>query len=342
MVLEQLCRLTGVSGDEGKVREFIMERARPLCDEVRVDRMGNHLCTVRGNDPQAGEVMVLAHMDEVGLIALGVNDEGLIAYETVGGIDPRVMVSKRVRVGKKGIPGVIGAKAIHLQSPEERQKPLTHRELFVDIGCKDKESAQKLVSPGDYIGFEPSWTPYGEGYVMSKALDDRVGCHNLLRLMERRYPCTVVYAFTVQEEVGLRGAQVAAQQFSPRCALVLEGTTANDLGGVQSHQQVCRAGQGVAVSFMDRTAIAHPGLSRALGQTATRHDVPWQFKTFVSGGNDAGQVQNAKGAVPVCPLSVPCRYIHAPLSACHLGDVEAQYNLARHFLLEGAHFEEER
>lgn len=341
MVLEELTRLIGVSGAEGPVRDYIMEKARPLCDQMWVDRMGNLLCRVEGRDPQAGLALVLAHMDEVGLMVQGINDDGLISYQCVGGIDPRVLVSKRVRVGEKGIPGVIGAKAIHLQSREERQKPLTHKELYVDIGCKDKESAQKLVNPGDIMGFEPGWTAYGQGFVMSKALDDRVGCYNMLRLMEERYPVSVVYAFTVQEEVGLRGAQVVAQQFSPRCALVLEGTTANDLGCVPAHQQVCRAGAGVAISFMDRTSIAHPALARALRRTAQRCAIPWQFKTFVSGGNDAGQVQNAKGAVAVCPLSVPCRYIHSPSSACNLADVEAQYDLAHRFLLDGAPFEEE-
>lgn len=339
MVLRELTQLTGVSGDEGAVRDYILEKVRPLADEVRVDRMGNVLATVEGTDPHAGRVMVLAHMDEVGLIALGVTDEGLIAYQTVGGIDPRVMVSKRVFVGKDRIPGVIGAKAIHLQSPEDRKASLSHKKMYVDIGCKDKESAKKKVSPGDYIGFAPEWVPYGDGFVISKALDDRVGCYNMLRLMECRYPSTVVYAFTVQEEVGLRGAQVAAQQFDLKCALVLEGTTANDLGDVTAHQQVCRAGKGVAISFMDRTSIAHPALSRALRETAQKNGIPWQFKTYVSGGNDAGTVQNAKGPVAVCPLSVPCRYIHSPSSACHLVDVEAQYDLARAFLEDGARFQ---
>ena len=338
MELRELTTRNGVSGHEGAVRRYLMDQARPYCDEMTVDCMGNLLCRVRGKNPLAGTVMVAAHMDEVGLIVRCIREDGL-RYEPVGSIDPGSWRQKGSG-GERRAARVIRAKAIHLQSPEERNTPLSHEKLFIDIGCKDKASAEKRVSPGDYAAFVPLWIPFGKGFVMSKALDDRVGCYNMLRLMRTRQEMSVVYAFTVQEEVGLRGAQTAAWQIRPRCALVLEGTTANDLGGIPHHQQVCRAGSGVAISFMDRSSIAHPGMFGVLRGIAQKEGIRWQLKQYVSGGNDAGKIQNARGAVPVAVLSVPCRYIHSPASVCCLADVEAQYELALAYLAGGAAIQE--
>jgi endoglucanase len=327
-----LTAINGVSGDEGRVRDYILTHARALCDRVTVDRLGNVLAHRKGTGGP-GHIVLAAHMDEVGLIVLGVQDDGLIVYDTVGGIDARVMVSKRVRVGADAIPGVIGCKAIHLQTAEERKQPLTHKQLFIDIGAKDKAACEKLVKPGDYAAFEGGYVEFGEGCVKDKALDDRVGCYNLLRLMNERYPCDVTYAFTVQEEVGLRGATVVARQVvGVTAALALEGTTANDLGDVDDAFQVCAPGKGVTLSFMDNTAIAHPGLTRALRGLAEAHGIAWQLKTYVSGGNDAGALQGSAGAVPVSTLSVPCRNIHSPASVCKISDIDAQYQLVHAFL----------
>ncbi|MDO4547134.1 MAG: M42 family metallopeptidase [Clostridia bacterium] len=340
MVLRELTALNGLSGNEAEVREYIIKKAKALADEVRVDRIGNVIATKKGMDSSLGRAMVCAHMDEVGLMAMGVDEEGFIHYDTVGGVEPSVVISKRVRFVRSGISGVIGAKAIHLQTDDELASPLKHDKLFIDIGAKDKKQAEESVNAGDYIAFESDWVEFGDNLVKVKALDDRVGCYNMLRLMENKYPMDVAFAFTVQEEVGLRGAKVAAYQVAPRFCLVLEGTTANDLGDVPEHLRVTRVGQGVAISFMDRTSIAHPALARALRDTAKANNIPWQFKTFVSGGNDAGEVQYARGAIPVCPLSVPCRYIHSPSSVCSFKDIEAQYELVNAFLKSGAAFEE--
>lgn len=340
MVLKELTALRGVSGDEGAVRNYILERASALADRVEVDRLGNVLAFKKGT-AEAGHVLLTAHMDEVGLIVKGIEDSGLLCYDTVGGIDPRVVVSKRVRVGEKGVPGVIGAKAIHLQSREERDCVLGHDQLFIDIGAADKASAEKLVSPGDYVSFESEWVEFGDGLVKVRALDDRVGCCNLLRLLEKRYPVDITCAFTVQEEVGLRGGRVAGFATPADCALVLEGTAVNDRGDEPEHIRVGSLGAGVAISFMDRASIAHPGLNRALRDLAQARDIAWQVKKFVSGGNEAGALQTVRGPLPVCVLSVPCRYIHSPSSVASLADVEAQYALAEAFLSGGAQFERE-
>lgn len=334
MVLKELCALRGVAGCEGPVREFVMERAKKCADEVKVDRMGNVIAVKRAkaNPETAATVLLDAHMDEVGMIIIGVNDNGLLSYATVGGIDPRVIVSKRVFVGEDAVPGVIGAKAIHLQTPEDRERVLLHKDLYIDIGAKDKAAAEKLVKPGDYVSFDSDWVEFGEGFVKSRALDDRVGCSTMLRALENEYPVNLVCSFAVQEECGLRGARVV--RFNADCdlAIALEGTTANDLGMTDEHLKVCVPGKGVAISFMDRASIGNVKLFEALKKTAAENKIPWQVKKYIAGGNDAGALQTAKGPIPTCVLSVPCRYIHSPASVAKLSDVDAQFALVDAFL----------
>ncbi len=339
MVLKELTALRGVSGNEDAVRAYILNKVKETADEVRVDRMGNVLATRRARRPANGRhVMLAAHMDEVGMIVLGVNDNGLISYDTVGGIDPRVMVSKRVLVGEKGIPGVIGAKAIHLQSREEMQRVLQHDQLYIDIGAKDKASAEAAVSLGDYISFDSDWVEFGDGLVKSRALDDRVGCNCMLSVLEGDYPCDVTCAFTSQEEPGCRGSQIARWKLDVDCAIALEGTTANDLGMVDDDQQVCRVGGGVAISFMDGSSIANPALFRRLCQVGRESGAAWQVKQYVAAGNDAGNLQRNHGALATAVLSVPCRYIHSPSSVASFRDIEAQYLLVDAFLTAGGTF----
>jgi len=339
MVLKELTALRGVSGNEDAVRAYILEKVKETADEVRVDRMGNVLATKKARLESNGRhVLLCAHMDEVGLIVLGVNDNGLISYDTVGGIDPRVVVSKRVLIGDKAVPGVIGAKAIHLQSAAELQQVLTHEQLYIDIGARDKASAEKLVSPGDYVCFDSDWVEFGDGLVKCRALDDRVGCNCLLSILEGDYPCDVTCAFTVQEESGCRGSRVAGFGMTPDCAIVLEGTSANDLGMVDEYLKVCCVGKGVAISFMDNASIGNRSLIAKLRDVAEEKEIAWQMKKFVAGGNDAGNLQRVNGAVATAVLSVPCRYIHSPSSVASFRDVEAQYLLVDAFLTAGGTF----
>ena len=332
VVLKELCALRGVSGDEGCVRAYIRAHIEEHADLVTTDKMGNLIAFKKGTKPGGKHVLLAAHMDEVGLMVLGIEDDGLLRFDAVGGVDPRVIVSKRVLVGENAVPGVIGAKAIHLQTREEFSRALKHKDLYIDIGAKDKKDAERLVSPGDYVSFVGDWVEFGRGMVKSKALDDRVGCMCLMSLLEGEYPVDITCAFTVQEEVGLRGARCVGYNVPADLALVLEGTTANDLGDIPEHLRVCTPGKGVVLSFMDRTSIANVPLWTRLRDLARAQDIPWQLKKFVSGGNDAGALQTARGAVPVAALSVPCRYIHSPSSVAALCDVEAQYRLADAFL----------
>ena len=328
MDLKTLCELNGASGREGAVRKAVMEAARPLCDSVRIDRMGNVIAFKKGRTGKR-HILFSAHMDEIGFIIIDATEDGLLQFRPIGGIDPRVAVSKYVTVGEKRIKGVIGALAIHLQSAEDRKRVLGFRDLYIDIGAKTRDEALSDCPPGCYAYYDNGFQEFGDGFAVSKALDDRVGCFNLLRILEDDYDADVTCAFVVQEEVGRRGSMAAAFEAQADAVIVLEGTSAGDLGDVAKTRRVCEAGLGVAVSFMDKSSIADPGLYREMLALAREKGIPCQPKRGVAGSNDAASYQRSRGGMRTCVLSVPCRYIHGPSSAAMLSDVEAQYLLAR-------------
>lgn len=332
MDLKQLTALHGPSGNEGAVRKAIMQAAGPLCDDVKIDRAGNVVCFKKGLNPDAPGVLFSAHMDEVGFIIAGHTDDGLLQFRPVGGIDPRVVVSKWVLIGDSLVPGVIGAMAIHLQTASDRQKVLDYEQLYIDIGAKDQKEAEKLCPLGSYAVFDTPYTAFGDGFVCAKALDDRVGCYNLLRLLEGRYPGDLTCCFVSQEEVGLRGSRGAAFLRQPAVAVNLEGTAANDLGDVAERFHVCQVGKGVAISFMDHASIANRELFRQMVTLAEAAAIPHQVKQGVTGGNDAGSYQQTGEGAKTVVLSVPCRYIHSGASVCKLSDVDAQLALAQEYL----------
>lgn len=327
MLLKELTMARGVSGNEGEIRSLL----RRLCEErgatCTVDRMGNLIATKDGGDAALPHILLDAHMDEVGLIVTGVRDDGLLRYLPVGGIDARVLVSKRVLCGEERIPGVIGAKAIHLQSPADRERVLEHDALFVDIGARTKAEAENVCPPGTYIVFDSPLTAFGDGMLVGRSLDDRIGCLSMLKALEHGYPGTLTCAFVVQEEIGLRGARVVSHHVDNDLAIALEATAANDLGDIPVQAQVCRVGEGVALSTMDTASIAHPGLVKAIDAIAKEKGIACQPKRFVSGGNDAGALQRGQQAKPVAVLSVPCRYIHSPASVAALSDIQSQADL---------------
>jgi endoglucanase len=328
LTLRELTELRGVSGDEGAVRDALREAVEPLCDDLLIDTMGNLLVVRNGGDASLPHVLLAAHMDEVGFLVMSATEDGLLRIQPVGGIDPRAVVSKRVRVGKEGFPGVIGAKAIHLQTTADRERVLKFDSLYIDIGTSSRAKAEELCPPGSFAAFDSPYMEFGESRVKAKALDDRVGCIALVRaLCEAHYPGKLTCAFTVQEEVGLRGAQIAAYRTAPDLALVMEGTACNDLGDVPAHLWVATQGGGVALSVMDRSAIADGPLLRAVTAAAKARAIPWQYKRMIAGGTDAGAIQSSRSGVPCAVLAVPCRYIHSPCSTAHLKDIQAQQAL---------------
>ena len=326
--LKTLSELYGVSGNETRVRAYLRKEAEPYADDIAVDPVGNLYVHKRGEGPR---VMLAAHMDEVGMIVRDITESGTLLYDA-GGIDPRVVVSKRVAIGPNDVPGVIGAKAIHLQSPEERKRVLKHTDLYVDIGAKDRADAEKLVGRGDYISFTTKFSHFGDGLVRGKALDDRVGCAILLELLRGSYECDLWAVFTVQEELGLRGATVTAARVQPDVALILEGTTANDMAETPSHRSVTTVGAGAAISFMDGRTIVPEKMVATLRGAAMREGIPWQMRKGTAGGTDAGAIHRSLAGVVCGGISVPCRYIHSPVSVASVADIEAAYRLAATFL----------
>lgn len=326
--LETLSNLAGVSGDEGRVRRYIRAEVMPYVDETSVDSIGNLYTVKHGDGPR---VMLVAHMDEVGMQVNGVLENGLLSYLQAG-IDPRVAVSKRVLVGEAAVPGVIGAKAHHMQKKKDFEHVLGHDELFIDIGAKNREDALKYVKIGDYACFTTRFARFGDGLFKGKALDDRAGCAILMELLKNRYDCELLAVFTVQEEVGCRGAEVAVQRARPDLALVLEGTTANDVSGMPQHRQVTCVGRGAAISVMDRGTIVRQRLLSALKTCAEQNGVPHQFRRGALGGTDASMIHKALAGCPAGGISVPCRYIHSPCSVASIHDFESAYRLADAFM----------
>jgi endoglucanase len=339
MDLKPLCEAQGLSGREEAVRRLVMGECERRLGKgaVSLDGTGSVIAVRKAARPGLPRVMLAAHMDEVGLIVVSATDDGLLRFRTIGGVDARVLVSKRVKVGydapdKPAVPGVIGAMAIHQQTPEDRKAVLPVDQLYVDIGAKDKAEAEKNAPAGTPVTFDTPFTRFGDGCVYAKALDDRAGVYNLLNLLDAPYEGELAFAFTSQEEVGCRGAAPAGYRVQPDIALILDATTANDLGETPEALQVCRVGGGVCVSFMDHTSIGDAELYRAMLATAEKAGVPCQVKQFVSGGNDAGAVQRAGAGSRTLALSVPCRNIHSPASVCAVSDVDAQAALVRAWL----------
>ena len=335
MLLERLSEALGVSGAEGEVRDILMEAVRPHVDELRVDNLGNLIAfkRARGAAGRPTRVMLAAHMDEIGFMITQIEKGGLLRFRLVGGIDPRLLPAKRVVIGPQRVAGVIGFKPTHLVSPEEEQRVLDADQLTIDIGATSKDAAAGQVQVGMTGTFATRFAALGPAaggrLVKGKAFDDRAGCAALAAILEGDYPLEVVGVFTVQEEVGLRGARVAAYAVQPDVAFAFEGTICDDLPKEKDVSPVTRIGGGPAITIADRSFIAHRGLLRLLVDTAQRQGLPYQFKEPALGGTDAGAIHLSRAGVPAAVVAVPSRYIHGPVSVLSLDDLEHTVALAR-------------
>lgn len=331
-MLRTLCTIDGTSGHEDAVRDYIIAHLPTDC-EHRTDALGNLIVFKKGKSRAKNRVMLAAHMDEVGMIVTHIDADGYLKFTTVGGITPGVLAGRTVRFAN-GTVGVLGIKPIHLTSKsEEGDLPSTDK-MYIDIGAVSKEDAETVVALGDVAVFNEAFMPLGEHKVCSKALDDRMGCFALLQLLNEETSSDAYFVFTVQEEIGLRGASTAAFQVAPDYAIVLEGTTAADLPDAQDEKKVCIQGNGAAVSFMDRSTLYPPKLYKLAMQLAKDHNIPVQTKTMVAGGNDAGAIHKAGAGVQVLTVNVPCRYIHSGSSVADMRDFDSVIDLTR--LLLGA------
>lgn len=324
--LKELTELNGTSGAEDAVRNYILAHIPKDLSPV-VDPLGNVLVYKKGRKDK-GHIMVSAHMDEVALMVSDITDEGYLKFKTVGGIDSKVLYSKRVTV--EGHLGVIAGKAVHLQDKEERKKPASVKSLCIDIGAASKEDVP--FETGVYAYFDTKFMRFGEKAVKAKALDDRVGCSILLSLMEQEYDVNITFCFLTREEIGLAGAVAASYTVAPEEALVIEGTVCSDVPGTKPHEYVTQFGGGAVVPFMDGSLIADKDMFNQLKQIAEEENIPIQHKRSVSGGTDAGAIHKSRGGVKTAVISVPCRYIHSPAGMMHIDDFSAVYRLAEAYL----------
>lgn len=329
MLLEKLCNADGVSGNEDAVRNLILEEIKPYADDIRIDSMGNIIALKKGTGKK---VMLAAHMDEVGLIISGITDKGYLKFKTVGGIDTRVLISKKVRIGDKKIRGVIGMKAVHLQSAAEREQVPKVESLTIDIGAKSKEEAKKRVSIGDYAAFDTEFSDFGTDKIKAKALDDRIGCMLLIEALKKKCEADIYACFTVQEEIGCRGAAVCAYTVNPDIALVLEGTTCFDVYKSEEHTEVTTCGGGAVLTVMDGTMIADKRYREFLYKSAKEKNIPIQYKRMASGGTDAGIIHKTREGVKTAVLAVACRYLHSPALVASKKDILSAGNFVEMYL----------
>lgn len=328
-MIKKLTELFGVSGCEDEVRDFIKSEIAPLCEEIKTDSIGNLYALKKGKSSEK-TFMLCAHMDEVGFIVKDITDDGYIKFASVGGIDSRILLGKRVMVGEKKLSGVIGIKAVHLTTKKEREKVVEEKDMYIDIGVDTLEDAQKYVSKGDYIMFDSEYTQFGDGKIKAKAIDDRAGCAVIIDLIKNAdFYYDTWCVFTVQEEVGTRGAQIAARKIKPDIALILESTICGDVHGVDKNAHVSTMGGGAVLSVMERTSRSDPEFIKFIEQTAKENNLPVQFKRTGNGGNDAGAVQIAGSGVRTAVMSLPCRYIHSPVSMMDKNDFETVKKLAK-------------
>lgn len=326
--LERLCLFDGIYGSESEVREYILSQIKDNA-EITVDPLGNVIAFCKGRKKPKNKIMVSAHMDEVGMIVTYINSDGTLKISPVGGINPRVVFGKRVRVGKQGILGVIGGKAVHNLSADERKKSVSFDKMTVDIGADNGEEVKKLVSLGDSVRFVSPFCRYGNGFVKCKAIDDRAGCAIMLRMIRAGVEYDTYFTFVVQEEIGLRGAAAAAYTVAPDYAFVLESTTAADIPSASGADRVCELGKGPVVSFMDRHTVYDKELYELAFCVARENNIPCQTKTKIAGGNDAGAIHVSRGGVKTAAISLPCRYLHSPCCVINENDFENAYTLTK-------------
>lgn len=318
-LLTKLCNTVSVSGDEQEVRAIVLDELRDFADVTKVDAMGNVLVRRAGTGADCVRVMIAAHMDEVGFMIVNDEGDGVFEFRVIGGVDPRQLVGKPVTIGRDHIPGVIGAKAIHLTTPEERKQVLKVDQLRIDVG----PGTGSKVKVGDRGTFATKLAVLGPS-IRSKALDDRLGVFNLIQLVKNAPEnVDLLAAFTVQEELGLRGAKIAAFSFDPEIGIAMDSTPANDLpdyDGNENTSHNTKLGDGPAIYLMDRGTIGDQRLIKWLIESAEAEKIPWQFRQPGLGGTDAGEIHKTRSGVPSVSVSVPQRYLHSPAGLIRIED----------------------
>ncbi|MBR5218924.1 MAG: M42 family metallopeptidase [Clostridia bacterium] len=326
-LLRELCAASGVSGAEAEIRNLIASKTAEF--DRYVDSMGNLIVSTGG---RGEKIMLAAHMDEVGLLISKIDDNGFLRFKTVGGIDAAVLAGKKVFIGPDKVVGIIGIRAVHLQKKEERESGVELKELYIDIGALSKEEAESAVKVGDYASFEPHFTEFGDRLVTAKALDDRAGCAIVIELLKRCRHKNICAVFTTQEEVGLRGAGVAAERVAPDMAVVVESTICTDLYPTEDYSAVTYLGKGPVIPFADGSATPDRSVMSSIILTAKNKNIPWQYKKTTAGGTDAGSISRSVNGIPTAVVALPCRNLHSPMTVISRDDYENMLKLLEEWL----------
>lgn len=338
-ILKTLTQLPGISGREEAVRSYLQELLVPHADEIRTDALGNLICFKKGTSNK--NLLLCAHMDEVGLMVHFIDERGFLRFVTVGGIDPRTLLAQRVRVQTQNGPllGIIGTKPAHVTTEAERGKAVPLKDLFIDLGLPAEE-VKKQVAVGDFAVLDRAYEEFGAGLISAKAIDNRAGAFIQAEVFRQlKNPFYNVYAvFTVQEEVGVRGATTASFGIDADVCLCLDTTGAADIPGVSVQDYLVRVAGGVGISALDARTITPLPLFNALTRVCAEKHIPYQVRIAQRGGNDAGAVHLSKTGVPSCALSLPTRNIHSNVEVCAKTDVQAMTDLTYICAQEGIHF----
>jgi endoglucanase len=329
-LLAEICEVAGAPGFEQRIREIVLREVTPLVDEVSVDNMGNVTALKKGKD-SSKKVMIGAHMDEIAFIVTHIDDNGFLRFHTLGGFDPKTHTAQRVIVhGTEDIIGVMGSKPIHLMSPDERGKSVKSTDYFIDLGMK-KEDVEKIVKVGDPVTRERKMIEMGD-CVNCKSIDNRVSVFILIEMFREIGEAAhdVYGVFTVQEEVGIRGAQVAAMAIQPDFGFGLDTTIAFDVPGSTPHERVTALGEGVGIKIMDSRTICDYRMVQFMKNTAEKHKIKWQPEILPAGGTDTAAIQqmNAGGSIAGA-VSIPTRHIHQVIEMANKQDIRDSIDLLR-------------
>ncbi|MDM8924363.1 aminopeptidase [Escherichia coli] len=333
--LQQLCEASAVSGDEQEVRDILINTLEPCVNEITFDGLGSFVARKGNKGPK---VAVVGHMDEVGFMVTHIDESGFLRFTTIGGWWNQSMLNHRVTIRThKGvkIPGVIGSVAPHALTEKQKQQPLSFDEMFIDIGANSREEVEKRgVEIGNFISPEANFACWGEDKVVGKALDNRIGCAMMAELLQTvNNPEITLYGVgSVEEEVGLRGAQTSAEHIKPDVVIVLDTAVAGDVPGIDNIKYPLKLGQGPGLMLFDKRYFPNQKLVAALKNCAAHNDLPLQFSTMKTGATDGGRYNVMGGGRPVVALCLPTRYLHANSGMISKADYDALLTLIRGFL----------
>lgn len=335
-LLAELCKTPGAPGYEERVRQVVLREIEGLCDEVEVDNMGNVYAIRRGMSKQAA--MVGAHMDEIGFMVTHIDDKGFIRFTTLGGFDPKTLTAQRVIIhGKEDVIGVMASKPIHVMTQDERNKVAKLTDYFIDTGLPG-EKVKELISIGDTVTREREFIEMGDCF-NCKSLDNRlavfIAIESLRKLKGKALPNDVYMVFTVQEEVGIRGANVASLRIKPHFGFGLDTTIAFDLPGAAAHEQITKLGEGTAIKIMDASTICDARMVRYMKEVAERNTIKWQPEILTAGGTDTAGIQRmSPGGSIAGAVSIPTRHLHQVIEMAHKDDIQGSIDLLSACLLE--------